>query len=69
MAKKEIPVRAQINALAVGGSVDFPLERYDYVVSCRSRLQTTTVKRFSSKINKDRGEVTITRDEDIVPAN
>lgn len=57
-------VRAQINELEINASVDFPLERYDYIVSCRTRLQTTTVKTFSSKIDKDAQVVTITRDED-----
>ena len=64
MATKEKSVRAQMNDLEVGASVEFPLGRYDYIVSCRTRLQTTTKKQFSSKIDKERGVVSITRDED-----
>lgn len=64
MTTKEKSVRAQINDLEIGASVDFPLARYDYVVSCRTRLQTTTVKQFASKIDKERGVVSITRDKD-----
>lgn len=61
---KEKSVRAQINGLTVGTEVRFPLERYDYVVSCRTRLQMTTGKRFSSRIDNEAGEVVITRDAD-----
>lgn len=61
---KTISVRAQINGLSVGTEVRFPLERYDYVVSCRTRLQMTTGKRFSSRIDNEAGEVVITRDAD-----
>lgn len=64
MENKTKSVRAQINDLEVGGWVDLPLANYDYVVSCRTRLQTTTKKQFSSKIMKDDGVVRITRDED-----
>lgn len=63
--KKEKSVRAQINDLEVGQAAEFPLSRYDYIVSCRTRLQTTTGKQFTSKIDKDRGTVGITRDEDL----
>lgn len=58
-------VRAQINDLEIGASANFPIERYDYVVSCKTRLQTTTVvKRFSSKMDTEAQVVTITRNDD-----
>ena len=53
-----------MNELEIGGAADFPLARYDYVVSCRTRLQTTTNKTFTSKIDNERDVVTITRGED-----
>lgn len=61
---KEKSVRAQINGLAIGAEARFPLARYDYVVSCRTRLQMTTGKRFSSSIDNEAGEVVITRNAD-----
>lgn len=62
--EKVINVRKDMLALEVGQSADFPIERYDYVLSCRTRLQTTTgVRRFSSSTEKV-GFVTITRLED-----
>lgn len=61
---KEKSVRAQINGLQIGAEARFPLGRYDYVVSCRTRLQMTTGKRFSSRIDNEAGEVVITRDAD-----
>lgn len=64
--KKEKSVRAQINELQIGGAADFPLTRYDYVVSCRTRLQMTTDKRFTSEIKRETSVVTITRIEDFV---
>jgi hypothetical protein len=54
-------VRARINELEISQAVEFPLERYDYIVSCRTRLQTTTGKRFSSRTDKTRGVVVIFR--------
>lgn len=62
MATKERNVRAQINGLKIGEAARFPLARYDYVLSCRTRLQKTTGKRFSSKT--DDAEVVITREAD-----
>lgn len=59
-----VNVRKEMNALKVGEAADFPIERYDYVLSCRTRLQTISgVKRFSSSTEKA-GFVTITRLED-----
>lgn len=63
MAVNPKSVRARINGLEIGQAVEFPLERYDYVVSCRTRLQTTTGKRFSSRTDKGDGVVIITRKE------
>lgn len=57
-------VRAQINDLEIGGAVTFPITRYDYVVSCKARLQTVTEKRFSSTQDKPNGVVIITRQND-----
>lgn len=64
MATKEKNVRAQINGLKVGEAARFPLTRYDYVLSCRTRLQKTTGKRFSSTTDNDAREVVITREAD-----
>lgn len=64
MAKQNKSIRAQINNLEVGASVAFPLERYDYVVSCRTRLQVTTGKLFASKMDSENKVVTITREKD-----
>lgn len=64
MAKQNKSVRAQINDLEVGASAAFPLERYDYVVSCRTRLQVTTGKLFTSKMDSDNKVVVITREKD-----
>lgn len=63
MAVNPKSVRGQINGLEVGARIEFDLARYDYVVSCRTRLQTTTGKRFSSRTDKERGVVIITRKE------
>jgi hypothetical protein len=57
----EVNVRERINSLDIGASTYFPLARYDYIVSCRTRLQTTTPKRFSSEIDRERGVVKIIR--------
>jgi len=64
METKTKSVRSQINGLEVGSSVDFPLGRYDYVVSCRSRLCLASKKVLYSKIDVERDVVTITRDKD-----
>lgn len=62
--EKLVNVRKEMLGLAIGESADFPIERYDYVLSCRTRLQTiTSVMRFSSSTEKA-GLVTITRLED-----
>lgn len=54
-------IRAAINALEKGEAANFELSRYDYVLSCRNRLQTSTGKKFSSKKNNAAGTVAITR--------
>lgn len=59
----DVNVRETINELEVGASTAFPLRRYDYIVSCRTRLQTMTEKRFSSEIDREKGVVKITRTE------
>ena len=59
----DVNVRETINELEVGSSTSFPLGRYDYIVSCRTRLQTTTQKRFSSEIDREKGVVKIIRIE------
>ena len=56
-------IRAEINALEVGESATFPLTRLEYVLSCRTRLQSVTGKKFASKRDKDKGTVVITRKE------
>lgn len=64
MAEKKQSVRAKINGLNVGESVAFPLTRYDYVLSCRYRLQLGSDKVFTSHQDKENNEVIITREED-----
>lgn len=59
--QKTISVRAQIKNLGVGESASFPLERYDYVVNCRTRLQFGTELKYTSSIDRDKNEVVITR--------
>lgn len=54
-------IRAEINALEVDENVSFPIERIEYVLSCRNRLQSATGKKFTSKRNKEEGIVVITR--------
>lgn len=56
-----LSVRAQIKNLKVGMSADFPLERYDYVVNCRTRLQFGTELKYTSTIDREQNVVTITR--------
>lgn len=64
MTKEIKSVRAILDELEIGGEARFPLSRYDYVVSCRSRFQLSCVKRFKSNIDKEAGEVIITRSND-----
>ena len=65
MKTKEISVRAQINDLEVGDAVGFPISRLDYILSCRTRLQNTTGKKFSSRIDGE--TVFITRELEVTP--
>lgn len=58
---KEKSVRAQINELPVGQSVGFPLDRYDYAVNCKTRLQMGNDKRWTAKIDRPTNQVIITR--------
>lgn len=60
MAKEE-NVRATMKALEVKQFHDFALERYDYVVSCRTRLQNATGRTLTSEILRDIKKVRITR--------
>lgn len=57
----EINVRAEINALEIGHVATFPLEQYEYVLSCRTKLQTSTGKKFTSRKLSNRGLVAIKR--------
>lgn len=66
MAKKIPPkqnVSASIRALDVGDVADFPLNRYNYVVSCRSRVALSKGTAYTSEINRDNDTVRITRIE------
>ena len=67
MEAKETSVRALIKNLAPGEAVAFPISRLDYVLSCRTRLQTTEGKKFSSKTDTDAAVVTITREPEVTP--
>jgi len=60
-AKIEQPVRAQMNAMTIGEKLSWPMERYDYVVNCRTRLQMASDKRFTSTIKEVAEHVTIER--------
>lgn len=60
-AKAQPPVRALMNAMAIGETLSWPMERYDYVVNCRTRLQMASVKRFTSTTKAIDGQVTIER--------
>ena len=66
-AKAQPPVRALMNAMQIGETLSWPMERYDYVVNCRTRLQMASVKRFSSTTKAQDGQVTIERLEDAEP--
>lgn len=57
---KDINVRATILAMSIGQKARFPLERYDYVTNCRSRLQFATGRRWTSEIIKEDKEVELT---------
>lgn len=59
------PLRSQINDLEIGDAVGFPIDRIDYVLSCRTRLQQTTGKKFSSRIDGE--TVFITREKENTP--
>lgn len=53
-------IRKTIAELEKDGTADFPLDRYDYVLACRTRLQTRYPgKKWASKKSED--VVTITR--------
>lgn len=54
-------IRATIDALEVEQSATFPIARLEYVLSCRTRLQAVTGKKFASKRDKGLGTVVITR--------
>lgn len=58
------PVRAQMKAMKIGAKLSWPMERYDYIVNCRTRLQMSTLMRFSSTTKEVDGQVTIERLED-----
>lgn len=55
-------VRQEILCLEVGEWARFPLFRYDYVLSCRTRLAKKLNRVYSS--STENGEVVITRMED-----
>lgn len=61
MAKQSKSVRATINDLEVGASAAFPLARYEYVVSCRTKLALATGKVYTSRTDREKNEVVITR--------
>ena len=52
-------IRGQMNDLVVGAEIEFPLHRYEYVCSCRTRLQISTGKQFTTK--KEKTGITVTR--------
>lgn len=42
-------VRAEIIALEVGAEADFPILRYEYVLSCRTKLAKALSRTFDSR--------------------
>lgn len=42
-------VRAEIIALEVGDKADFPILRYEYVLSCRTKLAKALGRTFDSR--------------------
>lgn len=48
-----------MNELAIGAEIEFPLHRYEYVCSCRTRLQISTGKQFTTK--KEKTGITVIR--------
>lgn len=55
MAKQN--VRGELNALKIGEWANFPLDRYEYTLSCRTKLQGSTNKIFTSLKQKEVGRV------------
>ena len=58
-------VRGEIDALEIGADADFPIGRYEYVLSCRTKLSKATGKTFKSGTfinDKDEMRVKITRE-------
>lgn len=64
MNKKTISIRSRINELEIGSTANFPLARYNYIVSCKYRLSLDTGKNFSSTINRKKDVVSVTRLQD-----
>lgn len=57
-------VRAEINALEVGDVAMFPIARYEYVLSCRTKLAKATGRAFKStsvSLDKTKDSVFIKR--------
>lgn len=48
MEKEKINIRGDLNALNVGEWASFPIEHYEYSLSCRTKLQSTG-KKFKSQ--------------------
>lgn len=59
--KAGISLRRQIIDMEVGDTVPFPLDRYDYVVSCRQRIATNLGRTITSSTDKVAGVVRLTR--------
>lgn len=55
------PLAPQINALEVGESVTYPIERLNVVRSTSSQLGLMNHKQFSCSISDDRTTITVTR--------
>jgi hypothetical protein len=57
-------VRGEIDALEISADANFPIERYEYVLSCRTKLAKATGKIFVSNTYVDdlkKARVKITR--------
>lgn len=53
-----------MKAMKIGAKLSWPMERYDYIVNCRTRLQMSSLMRFTSTTKEVENFVTIERLED-----
>lgn len=61
MSETATSLRATILALIPAQSAEFPLERYEYIMSCYQRVQHKTGRKYATKIDREKGVVNVTR--------